>query len=402
MNTAFFIAKRYFISKKKKNFINVITILSVVGVALGTMALIFVLSIFNGLEELIRSIYGNFDPHLKVTLAEGKSFALDSSRFTKLRNLDGIQYITEVVEDNALVKYADKQAIIKMKGVSEDFQRQFGINKYVVEGNSKFYDHGVPMALLGRGVQYQLGVDMNNRFYQLQFWYPKNQKKLQLNPEKAFNAANLYPGGVFTLEKQYDDFYVFVPLGFAAELMDYENKRTALEINIKDVNKIEKVRAEIRKILGNSFKISTVEEQHAGMLRAIKIEKLFVYITFSFILAVSSLNLFFALTMMAIEKRKDMQMLVNMGSSSLLVRNVFIFEGLIIGSIGAGIGLFLGFIISYLQQKYGFISMGTETSLVNSYPIKMQWIDFMATGIIIFTVTILISLQPALKAMKTK
>ncbi len=401
MNTSFFIAKRYFLSKKKRNFINIITIMSVVGVMLGSMALIVVLSVFNGLEDLIRSIYGSFDPHLKITVVEGKSFELDAQKLAQIQKLNYVQYLTEVIEDNALVKYADKQTIVKMKGVSETFNKQFGLNKFIVEGKSGFDDHGIPSALVGRGVQYKLGIDMENRFYQLQFWYPKKLTKLQTNPEKAFNSANLYPGGIFALEKQYDDFYLFVSLNFAKELMDYGNRRTALEINLTDISKSSKVKDQIAAILGSTFEVKTADEQHSGMLRAIKIEKLFVYITFTFIMAVSSLNIFFTLTMLAIEKKNDMNMLYNLGANTKLVRNIFLYEGLIIGSIGAVSGLLLGGILCFLQQQYGFVSMGTETSIVNSYPVKMNVLDFVCTGLVIFSVTTLISLQPAMKAANT-
>jgi lipoprotein-releasing system permease protein len=400
MNTSFFIAKRYFLSKKKRNFINIITIMSVVGVMLGAMALIVVLSVFNGLEDLIRSIYGSFDPHLKITIVEGKSFEIDSLTLSKIKKIKYVHYVTEVIEDNTLVKYADKQAIVKIKGVSENFTQQFGINKFIVEGEGGFNNNGIQSALIGRGVQYKLGIDMQNRFYQLQFWYPKNQKKLQLNPEKAFNNANLYPAGIFALEKQYDDFYVFVSLKFAQELMDYGSKRTALELNLTDIAQDENVKYEIGQLVGSKFDVKTADEQHAGMLRAIKIEKLFVYITFTFIMAVSSLNIFFTLTMLAIEKKKDVAMLYNLGATRSMVRNIFLFEGLIIGTIGAISGLILGGLICFLQQEYGFVSMGTETSLVNSYPVKMRISDFFLTGFIIFALTTFISLQPALKAAR--
>jgi len=398
MNTSFFVAKRYFLSNKKRNFINIITIMSVLGVMLGSMALIVVLSVFNGLEDLIRSIYGSFDPHVKITAVEGKSFELATADPDRLCKVKYVKYINEVIEDNALVKYADKQTIVKMKGVSDIFSRQFGLNKYIVEGKSGFIDQGIPTALIGRGVQYKLGIDMENRFYQLQFWYPKNLKKMQTNPDKAFNSANLYPGGIFALEKQYDDYYIFVSLAFAKDIMDYGNRRTSLEINLTDASKSKEVKNEILEMLGSKFEVKTADEQHAGMLRAIKIEKLFVYITFSFIMAVSSLNIFFTLTMLAIEKKKDMDMLYNLGADSKLVRNIFLYEGLIIGSIGAISGLVLGGILCFLQQQYGFISMGTETSLVNNYPVQMRLLDFVFTGVIIFSVTMLISLQPALKA----
>lgn len=402
MNTSFFIAKRYFQAKKKSNFINLITLMSVFGVMLGTTALIVVLSVFNGLEDLIRDIYGSFDAHLKVTLVEGKSFSLDSTKMDSLKNIRYVKSITEVIEDNTLVKYAENQTIVKIKGVSDNFSNQFGINKFIVEGKSGFVDHGIPVALIGRGVQYKLGIDMNLRSHELQFWYPKRSKKIQLNPENAFNTANLFAGGVFALEKQYDDTYIFVPIAFAEQLMDYKNKRTALEINLTDASKDGEVKNSLKSFLGNAFDIKTADEQHAGMLKAIKIEKLFVYITFTFILAVSSLNIFFTLTMLAIEKKKDMQMLYNLGADFQMVRNIFLFEGLIIGVLGAISGLALGALICVLQQEFNLVTMGTISSIVNSYPVQMKWVDFVWTGSIIFITTMLISLQPALKAARNK
>jgi lipoprotein-releasing system permease protein len=400
MNVTLFIARRYFISKKKRNFINFISGMSVVGVALGTMALIVVLSVFNGLEDLIRSIYGSFDPHLKITSVEGKSFILDSTTFNKITKIEGVNHAIEVVEDNTLVKYADKQTIVKMKGVSGEFSNHYQLKDYIIEGNPTLNKSGISYAIIGRGLQYKMGVDMQNNFYQLQFWYPKTEKKASLNYENSFNSANIFPGGIFALEKQYDDNYIFVPLKFAVDLMNYGNKRTALEINLKEGYDPEVVQSIVKAILGDNFKVLTRDEQHVSMLRAVKVEKLFVYITFSFIMAVSSLNIFFTLTMLAIEKKRDMNILFSIGATSRLVKRIFLTEGLIIAIIGAVSGLSMGYLICYMQQQYGLVSMGVETSLVNAYPVRMRLSDFVFTGIIIMSITFLISYQPANKASK--
>ena len=400
MNTALFIARRYFISKKKRNFINFISGMSVIGVALGTMALIIVLSVFNGLEDLIRSIYGSFDPDLKISAVEGKSFELDSTLLKKIYRIEGVAQVIETVEDNVLVKYADKQTIVKMKGISGEFATQYKLKEYITEGKSTLIDAGLSYAIAGRGIQYKMGIDMQNSFYQLQFWYPKTQKNNAISAENAFNSANIFPGGIFALEKQYDDHYIFVPIKFALELMNYGNRRTTLDINLTKNTNPEITKNKLQLILGSTFKILTQDEQHLSMLRAVKVEKLFVYITFSFIMAISSLNIFFTLTMLAIDKKRDMNILFSMGASSAFVKRIFLTEGLIIAIIGAFSGLTLGFIICYLQQNFGFVSMGTETSIVNAYPIRMRVTDFVYTGIIIFAITFLISYQPALKASK--
>jgi lipoprotein-releasing system permease protein len=386
----FFIAKRYFITKKKKNFINFITNLSLVGVALGTMALVVVLSVFNGLELLIKNIYGSFDADLKVSAVVGKSFEVDSL-FT---------IITEVIEDNALVKYEGKQAIVRMKGVSANFNQQYNLKKYIVEGKLALEEGSIPTAILGRGVQYKLGINMQNRFSSLEFWYPKLGNKVDINPEKSFNIDLIVPGSVFMLEKQYDDHYIFVPLRFAANITEYDTKRTSLEIRLSDKAKINQVKSELEKLLGDKFKVETSEQQHVGMLKALKIERLFMYLTFSFILLISSLNIFFSLTMLAIEKQDDMKILVSMGATQSMIRNIFLTEGLLIASVGASIGIFLGFVICLLQKMYGFVPMGNATSLISSYPVEMKFMDFLITGIIIFAITMLISYQPAHKTSR--
>jgi lipoprotein-releasing system permease protein len=396
----FFIAKRYFITKKKKNFINFITNLSLVGVALGTMALVVVLSVFNGLELLIKNIYGSFDADLKVSAVVGKSFEVDSLFTKKIKTVTYISIITEVIEDNALVKYEGKQAIVRMKGVSANFNQQYNLKKYIVEGKLALEEGSIPTAILGRGVQYKLGINMQNRFSSLEFWYPKLGNKVDINPEKSFNIDLIVPGSVFMLEKQYDDHYIFVPLRFAANITEYDTKRTSLEIRLSDKAKINQVKSELEKLLGDKFKVETSEQQHVGMLKALKIERLFMYLTFSFILLISSLNIFFSLTMLAIEKQDDMKILVSMGATQSMIRNIFLTEGLLIASVGASIGIFLGFVICLLQKMYGFVPMGNATSLISSYPVEMKFMDFLITGIIIFAITMLISYQPAHKTSR--
>jgi lipoprotein-releasing system permease protein len=377
--------------------------MSVIGVALGTMALVIVLSVFNGLEDLIKSIYGSFDPDIKITAVSGKSFLYDSKLISQIKNLPSVAYAVETIEDNVLVKYADKQTIVKLKGVSGEFAEQYRLKNYITEGKGSFRDNaGISYAIIGRGVQYKMGIDMENRFFQLQCWYPKTEKKTLNNPENSFNSSNIYPGGIFALEKQYDDNYIFVPIDFAKNLMGYENKLTSLEIMLKENENPNKLKSEIEKIVGNNYLVQTSDEQHVSMLRAVKIEKLFVYITFSFILAISSLNIFFTLTMLAIEKKHDVGILYSMGATAQMVKNVFLLEGIIIAGVGAMSGLLMGYGICWLQQEYGLVSMGAETSLVSAYPVKMRLSDFLISGIIIFMIAIFISYPPANKARKNQ
>ena len=398
MNVPFLIAKRYFFSRKKRNIISIISNIAMIGVAVGSAALIIVLSVFNGLEDLIREIYSSFDPDLKISAAEGKSFETDTEFMNRIRRTPGVAVVSEVIEDNALLRYNERQMVVKVKGVSENFFEQNEIGASVVEGSSDLYFKNTYRALVGRGVQYQLSIRPNNQFVALQFLYPRNVKFNPLNPEASFNSLNILPGGIFAIERQYDDAYVFVPLNFAEELLEYGRRRTALEIKVEQGFKIEQVKRALQQILGEGFKVQNSDEQHTSLLRAVKVEKLFVFITFAFILGIASLNIFFSLSMLVIDKKKDIAILASMGATAKTIRNIFLLEGALVALIGAAYGLTLGMLVCNLQQTFGIISMGMATSVVEAYPVKMQVDDFVFTGLAIIVITLLVSIRPANRA----
>lgn len=398
MNVPFLIAKRYFFSRKKRNIISIISNIAMIGVAVGSAALIIVLSVFNGLEDLIREIYSSFDPDLKITAVEGKSFETDTEFMNRIRNTPGVAVVSEIIEDNALLRYNDRQMVVKVKGVSENFFEQNEIAESIVEGDVQLEKDDTYHALIGRGVQYQLSIRPNNQFVPLQFLYPRNTKFNPLNPEGAFNSLNIVPGGVFAIERQYDDAYVFVPLNFAEELLEYGRRRTALELKVEEGFNIEQVKQDLIQVLGDSFKVQNSDEQHTSLLRAVKVEKLFVFITFAFILFIASLNIFFSLSMLVIDKKKDIAILASMGATAKTIRNIFLFEGALVALIGAAYGLTLGMLICNLQQTFGLVSMGMATSVVEAYPVKMEVEDFVLTGVAIIIITLLVSIRPARKA----
>ncbi|MFD1184651.1 ABC transporter permease [Pontibacter rugosus] len=398
MNVPFLIAKRYFFSQKKRNIISIISNISMIGVAVGSAALIIVLSVFNGLEDLIREIYSSFDPDLKVTAAEGKSFETDTEFMNRIRNTPGVAVVSEVIEDNTLLRYNDRQMVVKIKGVSENYFEQNEIDSAVVEGTGDLYFNNKYRALVGRGVQYQLSIKPTNQFVPLQFLYPRNVKFNPLNPEASFNSLNVLPGGIFAIERQYDDSYVFVPLNFAAELLEYGRRRTAIEIKVEQGFKIEQVKRSMQELLGAEFKVQNSDEQHTSLLRAVKVEKLFVFITFAFILGIASLNIFFSLSMLVIDKKKDIAILASMGATAKAIRNVFLMEGALVACIGAAYGLTLGMLICNLQQNFSIVSMGIASSVVEAYPVKMKVTDFIFTALAIIVITMLVSIRPANKA----
>jgi lipoprotein-releasing system permease protein len=401
MNLPFFIARKYFLSDKKKNFINVISIISMIVVAIGTMSLIIALSFFNGLEGLLRSMYGDFDPDIIITPSSGKSFQFDAEIYNDLEQTAGVLGVTEVVEDYVLLRYKEAQRVVRMKGVSRAFDEYSGIKNAVVAGDFPLVRDSIGYALLGRGVQYDLSLSLKNDFYTLQIYYAKNIDPGVVNPEKMFNILNIIPGGVFAIEKYYDENFVFVPIEFASELLGYKDKRSSFELYLEEGVSHEAMKDQLQVSLGSDFKVKTGDELHSSLYKVLKIEKLFIFVILAAIIGIASVNIFFCLTMLVIEKKKDISVLIAQGASSQLIRRIFLFEGYIIAFTGAIIGLFLGLGLCFLQQEFGFVGMGMESAIVSSYPIKIEWTDVALTVIAIVVITILASVKPAIKAAKS-
>ena len=371
------------------------------GVAVGVMALVIVLSVFNGLENMLQSLYNYFDPQIKVVASTGKSFEVSDQLINSIKKIEGVEIITQVVEDEAYVRYKNAEMVVKIKGVADNFIQHHRLDERIVQGDMKLKENGVEYAVIGQGVQYALNITKLNNMYTLQFFYPKRgQITGGLNPNRLVNHKVILVSGVFAIEKQYDLNYVFVPLDFAVDLLDYGSRRTSLEVKVKDGYSIAGVQNNLKSILGDKFNVLNSDEQHADILRVLKWEKLFVYITFSFILAVASFNIFFSLTMLAIDKKKDIAILYSLGANKNLIKNTFLSEGSIISFTGAIAGLALGYILCFAQQQFGFISMGMQTAVLEAYPIKMEFQDFLYTSLSILVITFLASFRPASIATK--
>ena len=401
MNVPILIARRYFLSKKKRNIITIISNISMVGVAVGTAALIIVLSVFNGLEDLVRSLYGKSDPSLVIAARQGKSFPSDTLLISKIQTTPGVALLTEVIEDNALLQYHDRQMVVKMRGLSENYFGQIPIDSNLLAGDHRLRRGEREYALVGEGVQHELGIVLDNRLAPLRLLYPRQEpgrKTLNINPEKAFNEETILAGGIFQIEQHLDDSYLFVPISFAQQLLGYGNRRTAFYVRVGASFKADDVKDELRERLGNGFTVLDSDEQHVSLLKAIKIEKLFVFITFAFILLIASLNIFFSLSMLVIDKRKDIAVLQAIGATEQIVRQAFLLVGAIVALVGAVVGLVLGITICWVQQTFHVVSMGMATSVVDSYPVKMQASDIFFIALAIISITLAVSIRPALNA----
>ena len=398
MNLPLFIAKRYLVSKRKKNFINVISIISVVAVAIITAAIIIVLSIFNGLGDLIHSLNNSFDPEIKIVAKKGKSFTVSQSLLKKIEAVPGVQVVTEVIEDIAYAKYNNASRLISLKGVGDNFVDQKRIPKEsMVEGELQLKRNGVPRALIGYGVRNSLSISLEEDFHLLQLYYPKNVKAGVLDPSKMYSQKGILPGGVFAIIQNFDENYVIVPLDFAKELLNYENKRTSLEVKTNTAVGIEQ---QIQNILGDKFNVLNAEEQHQDVYRVLKLEKLFASIAAVLLLLIGSINIYFNLMMLALDKKRDISIMASMGADSSLLKKVFITEGLLIAAIGTMLGLVFGAGIVLLQQNFSLISMGMNSSVVDGYPVKLALMDFVYVFLAMSVVTIIISSRPAALAAR--
>ncbi len=399
MNLSFLIAKRYFFSKKKKSFINFISIISMLGIGIGTMALVIVLSVFNGLEDLNRKIFKSFDPDIRVSPKNGKSFVLDKAKISQIKALKDVWYVTEVIQDNALVKYENSQMVVTLKGVDDTFQTHGVLKKSLVEGNFVLKKDSVDYAFIGGNVYGALNISLQNIIEPIEIWYPRNRNSISLNPDDNINRQILNISGVYSLEQFHDDF-VYVPLEVAQRLTEYGDKRSAIEVQTKPNADIDKVQEAVKSILGEAFLVQNQDEQNASLFRAIKIEKLFIFVALLFIVGIASFNIFFSLTMLVIDKQQDLKTLFAMGADAGLVKRIFFSEGALVSFIGAIVGLVLGGIICFLQERFGIIKMGMESSIIDAYPVKMQLSDFLLTAISIIIITLLASYLPAKRAAK--
>lgn len=401
MNLAYFIAKRYFLSKKKKSFINVISIISMLVVAIGTMALIIVLSVFNGLEGLLRNLYGTVDPNLVVSANVGKSFVYGPDISNKVNSLEEIVSITEVLEDNVLIKYNNAQRVARVKGVSESFIEQGRLEDYLVFGDLKLTSNDISYAIVGRGVQYDLSINPKNDFYTIQMYFPDEVRPGMLNPEKMYRLKNILPGGVFAVEKSYDENLVYVPIRFAEDLFNKKGKRNLLELQLAPSADPNEVKKKLQDLLGSSFLVQSNDEIHGDLYRVLSYEKFFVFLTFSIIIAIASINIFFSLNMLVLDKKKDVAILSAQGATRGLITKIFLLEGCIVAFTGAFTGLLLGLLVSFVQQEFGLVTMGMQTAIIDAYPVKVEWLDVLLTVLSIIVITIVTSIQPALSASKS-
>ena len=380
MNFPFFIARRYLFSKKSTHVINVISSISVIGVAVATMALVIVLSVFNGFHDLVASLFTSFDPQLKVVPVEGKTAPSDDPILTQIRLLPEVDVATETVEDQALAIYQGKQAMVKIKGVEDNFSELSHMTDILYgDGTYSLHAANLEYGILGIRLAQTMGIGAQWDGY-LKIYAPKKEGQLDLsNPGEGFVADSLNsPGVLFSVrQSKYDKNYIVTSIAFARNLFGQQGMLSDLEIRLKEGSDLNAVKAEMQKIAGTKYKVLDRFEQQEDTFKIMSIEKLMAYIFLTFILVVACFNIIGSLSMLIIDKKNDVVTLRNLGANDKQITRVFLFEGRMIAVIGAVIGIGLGLLLCLLQQQYGFVRLGESEGsfIVDAYPVSVHYTD---------------------------
>ena len=389
MNFPFYIARRYLFSKKSTHAINIISAISAIGVAVATMALVVTLSVFNGFHDMVASFLTQMDPQLKVTPVKGKVAAADDPILTKIRQLPQVSVATECLEDQALAVYGDRQLMVRLKGVDDNFDELTHIRE-ILMGDGDFELHAADMnyGILGLGVAYVLGTGYA---YQqpLKIYALRREGQINLaNPMEGFVEDELYsPGTVFCVKQgKYDKNYILTSINFTRNLFSQDGMLSSLELRLKPGSNFESVKEEMQAIAGDKFHVYDRYEQQEDTFRIMKIEKLIAYIFLTFILMIACFNIIGSLSMLIIDKRDDVVTLRNLGASDKQITKIFLFEGRMISFIGAIIGIAIGLLLCWLQQQYGFVRLGSSQGsfVVDAYPVSVHPLD-----VILIFVTVL-------------
>ncbi len=377
MNTALYIARRYLFAKKSTNAINIISTISVLGVFVGSAALIIILSVFNGFEDVVLKMFNTITPQLVISPMKGKTFNPNTAYFKQLKKDNAIYSYTEVLSENALLRYNSKQSVGLIKGVSEDYLKNKSLDSITIQGKFVIENSSGANAVIGSALQNYLMVNTNDPFMQLQVFSPKKGISANsISPADDFMDLSIPVSGIFEVQQDFDNIAI-VPLSFARRLLQEEEKISSIELNLKKGVNADKFKIEIEKLIGKQYIVKDRIEQNKALYNILGTEKWAVYIILTFILIIAIFNIIGSLTMLVIDKLKDIAILTSLGAGKKLIKRIFLFEGMMITMTGCISGLFAGFIFCLMQQKFGMIKMSQENLLMsNAYPIGFKGTDF--------------------------
>jgi len=390
LNTSIYIAKRYLFSKKQTHAINIISGISMAGVLVGSAALIIILSVFNGLEQVILSLYSNFSPEIKIEPRLGKTFDPMAPYFDAIKNDKSVVSYTQVLQEKALIKYNNRPFIGTIKGVSDDFLENPGIDSIVQAGSFTLKDRGNDYAVIGSTIQGSLGVSLKDQFEPLQLFSPKRNAGNSPIPMDDFVLRSITPSGVFSVQQEFDDM-VITPLDFARELLNEPKNVSAIEINYKKGTDLSAVQKSLKDRIGQKFTVKNRQEQNTELYKTINYERWSIFMILTFVLVIAIFNIIGSLTMLVIDKRQDIAILTSLGADKGLIQGIFFFEGMMISLIGCLTGIIIGLVVCLIQQQFGLIKLGAKLSVLDAYPVAFNISDFFLVFCTVMVIAVIAS-----------
>lgn len=394
----FLFAWRYFKSKKSVNAINIIAWVSIVAITVGTAALIIVLSVFNGFEDLVKSLYADFYTDVKVTAAFGKTIFVDRAQLASLQKLNGVQTISLVAEEKALLVNGENQSIVLVKGVDEQYASTNKIKSHILRGSYSLGNAANPEMVAGAGIENAAALDVERGVAMAQLYFP-DKKANNLTSFNSITPYNIKPVGTFMVQQDFDNKYVFTNLSFVKNLLNLQhNEYSAIEIKLTDATKTDAVKKQVDDFFQHQYKVQSRYEQNQSLYKVMVTEKWIIYGILSLILVVAAFNMIGALTMMVLEKQKDIAVLRAMGASAEKIRSIFLNEGILLAGVGASLGMLIAYLICFAQLKYKLIKLNGESFIIDYYPVKLLWSDFVLVLVTVFCIALTAAWMPSRKS----
>lgn len=387
MNTALYIAKRYIFSKKSHSAINIISLISVFGIFISTTAMVIVLSAFNGIEGLVENLFSSFDPAIKITIKEGKTFNENSININQLKEIEGVEFVSKVIEEITMLKHGDQWITATIKGVDSNFFDVCNLSSAIIEGDTELIGHGFEQTVIGLGIQNKLQVSSDPRYSnRITAYGLLRSKKLSRNNKKAFKPLAINVGGVFSINPEFDNQYIITSINYAKNLLEYKESITALEIGIAENIDATKIRKEISQLIGEKYIAKTRYEQNELIFKTNQTEKWMVFLILGFILILSTFNIIASITMLLFDKQKDIKTLISMGATQQFIQRIFFLEGLFINLLGGILGISIGLGVCYLQVKLHFVEL--QNSVIDYWPIEIELEDL----VMVFSTVVIIGI----------
>lgn len=392
MNLPFYIAKRYLVAKKSQNAINIISWISVFSVAVGTFALVVVLSAFNGLEKLVESLFESFDTDVRIELKKGKTFDANTVNYAALTQIEGVKNYTRVLKEVCGVRYKGQQTIVQIKGVDESYLEMSNIGSNIVEGKKLLKKDNINYAIVGYGIGLQLGLTVETGVENMTIYAPKRGKISTLNAMNSFYRKQISPAAIFYLSPEYDNKYIITPLSFAQDLLKHDDRISSIEITADEKADLEELSQRLSTFFGNNFSIKSRLEFNQLLYKTNKTEKWVTFLILVFILMIAAFNILSSLSMLIIDKKKDITTLTHLGATKKLIRQIFFLEGILINLTGAISGMILGVIVCLLQEHVGLITL--ENGIVDYYPVSLNPVELIYILITVLVIGLLTSWYP--------